>query len=165
MRDDSVTNAVDAEAFRQTMGLFATGVSVISAAHDGEPRGFTANSLASVSLDPMLICWSIQNTSSQFALYTEAQDFAVSILGEGQSEIAARYAKPGHSDMRALDFAWTESGLPVIAGAIATIQCRQHSLYPIGDHTMIFGEVVGVGASAASAPLAYFKGSFRTLGE
>ncbi len=164
MRNDSLTNAVDAEAFRQTMSLFPTGVSVVSAATEGEPRGFTANSLVSVSLDPMLVCWSIQNTSSQFALYSEARDFAVSILGDGQREVAARYARPGHSEMRLQDFVWTESGLPVIAGAIATIHCRQWSLYPAGDHTMIFGEVVGVEANNGAAPLTYFRGDFSTLG-
>ncbi|MEP0189729.1 MAG: flavin reductase family protein [Erythrobacter sp.] len=164
MRDDSVTKVVDAEAFRQTMSLFATGVSVISAVSEGQPRGFTANSLVSVSLDPMLVCWSIQNTSSQFALYSEARDFTVSILGEGQNDIAERYSKPGHSETRIDDFVWIDGGLPVVAGAIATIHCRQWSLYPAGDHTMIFGEVVGVEANNDAAPLTYFRGAFSALG-
>lgn len=164
MRNDDETNAVDAEAFRQTMSLFATGVSVVSVLNDGEPRGFTANSLVSVSLDPMLICWSIQNNSSQFALYSKAQEFAVSILGEAQAEIAARYATPGHSEQRARDFVRTENGLPVVANAIAAIHCRQWSLYPAGDHTMIFGEVTRVEANGTAAPLAYFRGGFLGLG-
>lgn len=166
MRNDSVAKPVDANAFRQTMGLFPTGVMVVSAMSDtGEPRGFTANSLVSVSLDPMLICWSIQNASSQFSLYSEAQEFAVSLLSAEQHGIASRYASRGASDQSAQDFVMSENGLPIIANALASLECRQWSLVPAGDHTMIFGEVTAVQANQDEAPLGFFKGAFCQIAQ
>lgn len=166
LQDTAPAEPVDQAAFRQTMGLFATGVCVVSRMNDdGTPSGMTANSLVSVSLDPMLISWSIQNTSSQFAAYSEAQEFAISILSEGQHELALRYASRGDSQTLPSDFEWTSRGLPVVAGAVAHLECRHWSAYPAGDHTMIFGEVLSLMPRADVAPLAFFGGQFRGISD
>jgi len=166
VRDAVPADLVDPAVFRQVMGLFATGVGVVSLAkNDGSPSGITANSIVSVSLDPMLVSWSIQNGSSQYQPYTEASDFAISILNAEQRELALRYAARGDSQTRAADFVWTERGLPVIAGALGVIECRHWSSYPAGDHTMIFGEVAGIMARDDLDPLGFFKGHFCRVGE
>ncbi len=166
MRDTVSAPPVDQAAFRQTMGLFPTGVGVVSVADDSDtPHGFTANSLVSVSLDPMLICWSLQNGSSQFDLFAEAERFAISILRDDQAYLATRYAARGNSLMERADFEWTAAGLPVLSGAIATVECRRWSTYPAGDHTMIFGEVIGLTAHAGAAPLGYFGGEFCRIAD
>lgn len=159
-------NPVDPAAFRQAMGLFATGVGIVSMTKaDGAPRGITANSIVSVSLEPMLVSWSIQNGSSQFDAYAQATHFAISILNAGQRDIALRYAARGDTQMRHEDFEWTERGLPVIAGAVGAIECRNWSSYPAGDHTMIFGEVVGIRAQAGVDPLGFFGGRFCRIAD
>lgn len=169
MHDAGPTQAerdgADAAAFRQVMGLFATGVGVVSLDR-GErmPSGITANSIVSVSLEPMLVSWSIQNGSSQFAAYARADRFAISILGADQRDLALRYAARGDSQTRAEDFEWTERGLPVIAGALGTIECRHWGTYPAGDHTMILGEVEGIRTGAGGDPLAFFRGHFTRIG-
>jgi flavin reductase (DIM6/NTAB) family NADH-FMN oxidoreductase RutF len=161
VQDEALTGPADAAAFRQVMGLFATGVGIVSLARaDRQPSGITANSIVSVSLDPMLVCWSIQNTSSQFAAYARAQHFAISILHADQRELALRYAARGDSQTRAEDFEWTGRGLPVIARALGTIECRHWASYPAGDHTMILGEVLGIRTRTGGDPLAFFKGHF-----
>lgn len=152
---------VDPAEFRRLMGLFSTGVCIVSmGSADMKPSGITANSFVSVSLDPMLVCWSIQNSSSQFDAFAEAGDFAISILGEDQQDIARRYASRGDTQLQADDFAWTDNGLPVITGAIGHIECRQWSIYPAGDHTMIFGEVTAMDAKHDLRPLGFFGGRF-----
>jgi flavin reductase (DIM6/NTAB) family NADH-FMN oxidoreductase RutF len=159
-------NPVDPAAFRQAMGLFATGVGIVSLAKpDGSPRGVTANSIVSVSLEPMLVSWSIQNGSSQFDAYATADQFAISILNADQRDLALRYAARGDTQTRAEDFDWTARGLPVIAGAVGTIECRRWSAYPAGDHTMIFGEVMGISASDGIDPLGFFGGRFCRIAD
>ena len=165
MHDVMPQTPVDPADFRKLMGQFATGVCVVSAQHDGRISGITVNSLVSVSLEPMLICWCIQNTSSQFDLWTQAESFAVSILAEGQDKLASRYAARGDTGQQDDDF--TQSGLaqPVIRDALAYLDCRKWSLYPAGDHTMIFGEVTGIKQTVDGRPLGFFGGEFCRIAD
>lgn len=166
MHNTSPVDPVDPAAFRQAMGLFATGVGIVSLAkEDGSPSGITANSIVSVSLEPMLVCWSIQNGSSLFDVYATADHFAISILNADQRELALRYAARGDSLTQKTDFDTTQRGLPVIAGAVSVIECRHWSAYPAGDHTMIFGEVVGIAANEGVDPLGFFGGRFCRIGD
>lgn len=162
--------------FRKLMGLFTTGVCVVSAGSRGDRpaaatgpiMGMTVNSFVSVSLDPMLVCWSLQNSSSQFSEWLEAERFAISILAETQQALARRYAARGSSGLIGSDFDWSESGLPVVKGALAHIECRGWATYPAGDHTMILGEVTRLDAPATSdtaAPLGFFRGRFCRISE
>ena len=154
--------------FRKVMGLFTTGVCVVSVP-DGEQgvSAMTVNSLVSVSLDPRLLCWSLQNDASQFDLYMDARRFAVSILGHDQAELALRYAARGDALLRSEDFVESASGLPVIGEALGHIECERWSNHLAGDHTMIFGKVTGLSKSFASgstpAPLGFFNGRFCSI--
>ncbi len=166
--------SANSTSFRELMGQYATGVCVVAVPggtpdasagsavldHEDGPSGMTVNSLVSISLEPMLICWAIQNTSTQFELYTGALDFTVSILAEDQHRLARRYAARGNSERDLADFALSEGGLPVIAGALGYLECRRWSLYPAGDHTLIFGEVVGIERARKAGPLGFFGGEF-----
>lgn len=149
-------------AFRQLMGQFATGVAVVSVPTDGGGiAAMTINSLVSVSLDPMLVSWSLQNSSSQFAAYAGAERFAVSILAEGQQTLARRYAARGSSALSPQDFETGGGGLPVIAGALGHIACRRYAAHEAGDHTLILGEVEALAQGPApSRPLVFFGGKF-----
>ncbi len=152
-------------AFRRLMGRFATGVCVVATPYDGGGiAAMTVNSLVSVSLDPMLICWSVQNSASQFDVYANAQRFSVSVLGREQEELALRYAARGDSQLQASDFGKTAGGLPVIEGCIASLDCEFWDKHPAGDHTMILGKVSGFAPSGASngdcRPLTFFNGGF-----
>lgn len=154
--------------FRDCMGLFATGVCVI-AIPSGEQglSAMTVNSFVSVSLDPMLVCWSLQNDASQFDLYLGSEYFTVSILAERHAELALRYAARADTQLQSADFAENANGLPVIADALAHIECRRWSDYAAGDHTMIFGEVTGMrsetGNPPSQSPLGFFNGKFCSI--
>lgn len=156
--------APDALAFRRVLGRFATGVCVVSLARPGGGIGaMTVNSLVSVSLDPMLVSWSLQNSSSHFAEFAGAEDFVFSILSEDQQALARRYAARGDVDQIAGDFSRSPSGLPVVAGALAHIECRRWAVHPAGDHTLILGEVTALAAHDAARPLTFFGGQFGGL--
>ncbi|MCR9179340.1 MAG: flavin reductase family protein [Erythrobacteraceae bacterium] len=157
-------------AFRQLMGQFATGVAVVSVVSgDGDPQAggiaaMTINSLVSVSLDPMLVCWNLQNSSSQFGAYAQAERFAVSILAEGQQTLARRYAARGSNALIPDDFETGPHGLPVIAGAIGHLACRRWAVHEAGDHTLILGQVEGMAHPESGArPLVFFGGRFEEL--
>ncbi len=169
-------------AFRRAMGLFATGVCIVAfgraeagddadAASDAHPpvSGMTINSLVSVSLEPMLVCWNLQNSASQYREYLEAEDFAISILAEGQQALARRYAARGDSTLNLADFTRTPSGLPAVKGALAVLECRRHAAFPAGDHTLILGEVTGLDDTGAHQAgrrgLAFFDGHFMGIGQ
>ena len=152
-------------AFRKLMGRFATGVCVVAVRTKDEGiAAMTVNSLVSVSLDPMLICWNLQNSASQFDLYADAQDFSVSILGREQEELALRYAARGSIKLHQDDFAVSPRGLPIIKGAIAHLDCTRWNSHLAGDHTMILGEVVDFAptdqGNGDCAPLTFFNGGF-----
>lgn len=160
--------ALDTTEFRRLMSLFTTGVCVVAVnGDDGAISAMTVNSFVSVSLDPMLVCWSLQNASSQFDLYAGAPRFAVSILGASQAGLAARYASRGDSQLIESDFVRSEQGLPVIAGAIGYLDCSRWSTYEAGDHTMIFGEVLGLSDDRPdeqqAQPLTFFDGQFSRI--
>lgn len=153
------------DAFRQLMGQFATGVAVVSVLTEGGAvAAMTINSFVSISLDPMLVCWSLKNEASQFDAYAGAERFAVSILAEGQQTIARRYAARGSSALLAEDFGNGAGGLPVIAGALGHVACRRHAVHPAGDHTLILGEVEAlVQGPAGGRPLLFFGGRFEAI--
>lgn len=153
-------------AFRAVMGRFATGVAVVSLLReDGTVGAMTINSLVSVSLDPQLLCWSLQNSSSHCADFLGAERFAISILAEDQQALARRYAARGDAVQIAEDFMpMAGTGLPVIAGALAHLACTRWALHPAGDHTLILGAVATtVLASADGRPLLFFGGRFGEM--
>lgn len=159
--------------FRKLMGQFATGVCVVSV-EPPEDQGehavaaMTINSFVSVSLEPLLVCWSLHNSSSQFDLFAKAERFAVSILASGQAELALRYAARADTQLRGEDFQSSAAGLPVIAGSLAHFECRHFTAHEAGDHTMILGEVTGLSTlepdNEADAPLGFFNGKFCSIG-
>lgn len=165
MPDPAPDNPAPALIFRQVIGQFATGVAVVSLVSEaGAISAMTINSLVSVSLDPMLLSWNLQNSSSQFAAYAGAGRFAVSILAEDQQALARRYAGRGDSALNLQDFADDGGGLPVIHGALAHLVCRRFAAHPAGDHTLILGAVEAMSQNPASGrPLLFFGGRFGAL--
>lgn len=161
----SPDNPASPLAFRQLMGQFATGVAVVSLVPEtGGISAMTINSLVSVSLDPMLVSWSLQNSSSQYRAYLAAERFAISILAEGQQALARRYAARGDAALMPEDFEDGEGGLPVIRDALGHVTCRRHAVHEAGDHTVILGEVTGMAqAGALARPLVFFGGRFSGI--
>lgn len=152
---------IDSRAFRNVLGHFTTGVTIVTAEVAGELFGMTANAFASVSLAPPLVLVSVARTAQLHPRIAEAGRFAISILGEEHESVSAHFA--GRPDpMLALEWRRHASGTPVLAGALATIDCVLERAIDVGDHTLYIGAVQAADAREG-APLVYHKGRYRAL--
>ena len=151
----------DKRDFRNALGCFATGVTVITAqADDGERVGLTANSFSSLSLDPPLVLWSIDRRAFSLPVFERASHFAVNILSETQIELANRFATKGELDKFAGVTVRSGAGdAPVLAGCSATFECAAHAVLDGGDHCIIVGRVERFEASGKRA-LVYHQGAY-----
>ncbi len=148
-------------AYRNTLGQFATGITVVSTVKDGTPIGMTANSFTSVSLEPALVLWCLSKQSKRYSQFIEAETFAFSVLSSYQFELAMDFAKDGdnfnseNSHQGALD-------LPLVTGALANLECRMHSKMDAGDHTVVIGMVEMVTLKGGD-PLIFHAGHFGSF--
>lgn len=158
-------NPVDDAQFKLAMSHFASGVTVVTTEHEGTPYGMTVASFASLSLLPPLVLVCIEKTVKTHDALAAAEKFGVSILAQAQADLSGRFASKKIDDKFA-GVAVTRGehlGVPLLDGAICTLECRVHSRLPGGDHTIFVGEVVGVRASGDEAPLVYFRSGYHQL--
>jgi flavin reductase (DIM6/NTAB) family NADH-FMN oxidoreductase RutF/DNA-binding GntR family transcriptional regulator len=148
--------------FRDVIGHFASGVTVITAMHDGAPFGTTASAVSSLSLEPpmLLVCLNKQSSTGQ--AISAAGRFAVNILAEDQPDAAMRFARKGSEKFKGLDVTAGEWGEPLLADALATLECVVAEEVTGGTHAVFLSEVHRASARAG-APLAYFRGQFGRL--
>ena len=133
---------IDPRDFRNALGTYPTGVTIITAAGvDGKPYGITCNSFASVSLNPPLVLWSLVSYSSSLSAFQNASHFAVNVLGVSQQALANKFAKS--SDDKFAGVEWTPGlgNAPVLADSVANFQCRAANRYYGGDHVIFLGAV------------------------
>lgn len=146
-------------AFKVAMGNYPTGVAVVTArARNGAPVGLTINSLASVSMDPLLILWSVDNSVSSAPEFIEGSGFAVHLLGAHQAEAATTFATKGCERFSRHGWCWSERGLPILDDAAAVVECSVFRTIEAGDHTILIGEVLEVGHADHSALLYHRRG-------
>jgi flavin reductase (DIM6/NTAB) family NADH-FMN oxidoreductase RutF len=155
---------VSAEDFRGVIGRFASGVTVITTARDGERFGTTASAVSSLSLEPPMVLICMNRSSSTGAAVADSGRFAINILGEGQEELARRFATKDPDKFAGADIEPGPHGQPLLAGALATIECDVVDEVSGGTHTVFLGEVRSA-ASVEGSPLAYFRGEFSRLRE
>ncbi len=156
----------DSDTFRRVMGHFATGVSVVTTSEttpDGEgPAGITVNALSSVSLDPPLLTVALDRRRRITPVIRTAGRFAVNILGESQQWLSDCFAgAPVVPDREAFcGAAWRpgETGLPILDGVIASLECAIVGIHPVGDHDLFIGRVVALASDEAHPmPLLYYR--------
>lgn len=151
--------AADTREYRNALGRFATGVAIMTTRDaQGQPVGLTANSFSSVSLDPMLILWSLRRDAPSLPVFEKADYFAVNVLRDAQIDLSNRFARPGD---KFAGVAWLEGagGVPVIDGCLARFECRRHRVLDGGDHLIFMGEVECFGY-ADGAPLLFYAGQY-----
>ncbi|WEG10927.1 flavin reductase family protein [Pullulanibacillus sp. KACC 23026] len=147
--------------FRQTLGKFVTGITVVTTEHDGDISGMTANAFMSVSLVPPLILVSVDQQASMHEKIMKAGRFAVSILSKEQKEVSMHFAKQKRLD--SVDGLFGRlAGQPILKDALANLVCRLHEAHPAGDHTLFIGEVLEL-TSRNGEPLTYYQGKYGYL--
>lgn len=151
----------DSKMFRQVMGTFATGVTVVTTVGDSGPHGMTANAFMSVSLEPPLILVSVDHKARTNSLIKQAKRFGVNFLRVDQQHLSNHFAgKPNLEDEKGL-FTWYED-IPLLSDCLATIACRLWESFEAGDHTLFVGEVLDLKAYEGE-PLLFYKGQYREV--
>jgi len=155
---------VDDRAFRDTMGLFPTGVCVVTAIGPHGPAGLTTNAVTSLSLDPPLLLVCFDNASRTLPIVREAGRFAVNVLRRDQRDLAETFASKDLMPAEKFDAVThtVEDGVPVLDGALAWLACDLQALHPGGDHTIGVGAVTQLGASEGE-PLLFVRGRYVSL--
>lgn len=154
---------VEPPLFRQLLGRFATGVTVLTTRTPaGEAIGMTASSVASVSLNPPLVLVSVDRGHDMHGALDTASHFVLNVLGADQEAVSRRFAADEADRFRGVSFRENERGIAVLDGVVAHIECEKQALVPGGDHTVFFGLVVG-GAATDRRPLLYYRGGYAGL--
>ena len=159
------TPDIDSYQFRQLMGRFATGVAVVTTrTPDGRPAGMTANSLASVSLDPPLLSLCIDRAAEMHDALVSAPEFVVGVLSSHQEAVSRRFAGKNEDKFDGVGYHLNQQGLVVLEGVLAHIECERHAAFEAGDHTILLGRVVG-GGTGSGQPLLYYRGGYTGLAQ
>jgi flavin reductase (DIM6/NTAB) family NADH-FMN oxidoreductase RutF len=144
--------------FRDALGLFVTGVTVVTAIGAKGPVGITANSFSSLSLDPPLVLWSPARASRRFAAFVSARHYAIHVLAAEQFSVGRHFAREG------LDFdfpgvAFNAEGVPILTECLARFECRRQAVHDGGDHAIVVGTVLRA-AGRKGAPLVFSAGRY-----
>ena len=155
---------LDKRLFRDSMGRFATGVTVMTTRGEGiAPMGMTVNSFSSLSLEPPLVMWNIQRQSECLPAFARAPGFAANILGCDQEAISRRFAQQGDHSLDPLEYRIGRSGQPVLKGCLASFECQLWRRYEGGDHIIIIGRVIEMEARPTGKPLLFYSGQYHEI--
>ena len=159
---------LDADSFRKVMSNFATGVTVVTTSVDGKLHGFTANAVTSVSLDPLLFLVCVDKKANAHGELGNARHFGVSVLGTDQQHVSNTFAKsalPEEGTLRGVSYRLGRTGVPLVEGSIASLECEVHELLEGGDHTIVIGRAVAGCVDSDAAPLIFFRGRYRQIAD
>ena len=153
-----------ARALRDAFGCFTTGVTIVTTrADDGRPVGFTANSFASVSLDPPLALTSIDFKSNSLPHLEAAGKFAVNVLHVDQQDMARRFTAKTGDRFEGTDFETWATGVPILKGCMANFELQTHHAFDAGDHRVIVGRILKVRYDPDHEPLVFLRGRYRKV--
>jgi flavin reductase (DIM6/NTAB) family NADH-FMN oxidoreductase RutF len=152
--------SIDSARFRQVLGHFATGVTVITAAPDGDPVGLAVGSFCSVSLDPPLVLFCPDKTSTSWPTIERAGAFCVNILAEDQEDVCRVFASKGTDKFRGIGWKAASTGSPVISDVLAWVDCHIDQVHDAGDHHIVVGRVVELSVEREGRPLLFFRGGY-----
>lgn len=158
-------------AFRDTIGRFASGVTIITTRVGAHIHGMTANAVTSVSLEPMLLLVCIDRQAHLLPLIEQAGAFAVNILAADQAELSDHFAGRDRNPLApaSLQFVYAtgaddDGSVPALAGCVATLRCTVEATYPGGDHQILLGRITGLQAAPPTvAPLIWVSGTYRQI--
>lgn len=157
----SETVVTDSQRFRQVLGAFPTGVTVVTAlGADGRPVGMAVGSFTSVSLDPPLIVYLPARTSTSFPRIRRASSFCVNVLGAHQQDLCRAFASKGGDKFAGVEWSPTPSGAPRLHGVEAWIDCTPYRITTAGDHFLVIGRVEALDCTDAGHPMVFHRGRY-----
>ena len=151
-----------ARQYRDVLGQYASGVTVITTIQGGRPVGMTCQSFTSVSLDPPLVAFLPQKTSRAFTAIRQTRRFCVNILAADQADLSNSFASRAEDKFEGIDWKPTSSGLPLLDGIVGWVDCTVQDVHEAGDHYLVIGKVEELGQGDEDKPLLFHQGRYRT---
>jgi flavin reductase (DIM6/NTAB) family NADH-FMN oxidoreductase RutF len=164
MKNRSILVSIDHTLFRQVMSRFASGVTVVTSACEGQFAGLTVSSFTSLSLNPTLVLICIADYATSKGIIAESGQFGVNILAEHQEDVSRRFATPEAEKFIPGCYYMSERGLPLISGALAVLECKVVNAYSGGDHTIFIGEVMDAQVNKGR-PLLYYRSGYHQFAD
>lgn len=155
----SGATGIEQARFREVLGHFATGVTVVTATEEGTPVGFTCQAFTSLSLDPPLVALAPSKSSTSWPRISAAGAFCVNILTAHQEALCRSFAVSGGDKFSGVAWHLGAAGTPVLEGSLAWVECRLEAIYEAGDHELVVGRVLDLGVGEGS-PLVFYRGGF-----
>ena len=163
MSQPPITHQEFTRAFRDTLGMFATGIAVVATrAPSGDPIGLTVNSFNSVSLDPPLIVWSMARHLPSLPVFEACEYYSVNVLADDQQHLSQLFASRSDDKFLGLEIDEGLYGVPLLKGCCARFECRNITRHPGGDHLVFISEVVRFDREPRE-PLIFHGGAYRRL--
>ena len=157
--------AIDARAFRNVLGQFATGITIITTVHEEQPVGFACQSFAALSLDPPLVLFCPTKASRSWAAIEASGHFCVNILAENQQHVSARFGSREPDKFAGIDWHPGHLGAPVLDGTLAHLECTVDSVHEGGDHFVVFGavQIMAETPRVKPRPLLFYRGQYTGI--
>jgi flavin reductase (DIM6/NTAB) family NADH-FMN oxidoreductase RutF len=153
---------IDDAHFKLALSHFASGVTIVTTEHEGRPFGMTVASFASLSLNPKLVLVCIETSVKTHEAIVAAGKFGVSILASDQANVSSKFASRSDDKFTGVDIFRSALDLPMITGALTTIECKVQAQLPGGDHSIFVGEVIDI-QTREGEPLLYFRSGYREM--
>jgi 3-hydroxy-9,10-secoandrosta-1,3,5(10)-triene-9,17-dione monooxygenase reductase component len=150
----------DAQRFRQVLGHFATGVTVITGLHEGEPVGFACQAFSALSLDPPLVLFCPGKTSGTWPRIARIGQLGVNVLTAGQRDLARRFGVSAPDKFDGVPWRPAANGAPILAGVLAWASCEVEAVHEAGDHFIVIARVTELGECVPGDPLLFYRGRF-----
>jgi flavin reductase (DIM6/NTAB) family NADH-FMN oxidoreductase RutF len=152
-------SGLDQARFREVLGHFATGITIVTACEEGVPVGFSCQSFAALSLEPPMVILAPAKSSTSWPRIAQAGAFCVNILGENQEAVCRAFAVSGGDKFDGVEWSPGVTGSPIIDGSLAYVECTLGAIFEGGDHELVTGHVVAMDASDG-APLLFYRAGF-----
>lgn len=154
----------DQKEFRNACGMFATGTTIVTTmGPNDEPIGMTANSFASVSLDPPLVLWSLGQHAHSYEIFSNASHYAVHILHKEQEALSNLFASRGENKFGGLEWTKGKGDVPILPDYAVRFECKVEYVYPGGDHDILVGRVLAFDDRGHKNALLFFRGGYQEL--
>jgi 3-hydroxy-9,10-secoandrosta-1,3,5(10)-triene-9,17-dione monooxygenase reductase component len=154
-----LTTGLDQARFREVLGHFATGITIVTALEEGQPVGFSCQSFAALSLDPPMVVLAPARTSTSWPRIRAAGSFCVNVLGEHQEAVCRAFAISGGDKFAGIGWRPGITGAPIIDGSLAVVECELGEIFDGGDHEIVTGLVVDLDVGEGG-PLLFYRGGF-----
>ncbi|QBD74536.1 flavin reductase [Ktedonosporobacter rubrisoli] len=155
--------SIDQLEFRQTLGRFASGVTVITTQHLDQLHGTTVSSFCSLSLTPPLVLVCIDLNATIYDLIAESGVFGVNILAEHAETLSRHFARRTPDKFSSINYSLGQLGVPLLQDVLASLECQVTACYPGGDHSIFIGEVVNLHTRPHKQPLLFYRSKYGRL--